>query len=189
MAVILDTGAATRGSGNKGRSSERDIRKAFINEDMVEAVILLPDNLFFKMSASGLIIVMHRTTAAARREHAGETLLINASTLCRKGNPKNYLEDEHIEQVADIVLSWQEVQGISKVAQHAEVASNDYNLSPSRYVSESDVEPPLPLEDALIQLQDAEEARREADERLDAVLRVLGFGNWRVSGASEQLAE
>ena len=58
MAVVLDTGAASRGSGNKGANKERDIRKQFVDADEIEAVILLPDNLFFNTSAPGIIMVM-----------------------------------------------------------------------------------------------------------------------------------
>ena len=89
MAVVLDTGAASRGSGNKGRNSERDIRKAFVEADAVEAVILLPDNLFFNTSAPGIIMVMRQVTEETPREHSEEILLINASNLREKGNPKN----------------------------------------------------------------------------------------------------
>jgi type I restriction enzyme M protein len=46
MAVVLDTGAVSRGSGNQGSNKERDIRKKFVDEDLVEAVLLLPENLF-----------------------------------------------------------------------------------------------------------------------------------------------
>jgi len=60
------------------------------------------------------------------------------------------------------------------------VVRNDYNLSPSRYVSNNDVEPPLPLEEAIVRLREAEEARAEADAKLDQVLAALGFPNWRV---------
>ena len=189
MAVVLDTGAASRGSGNKGRNSERDIRKAFVEADMVEAVILLPDNLFFNTSAPGIIMVMRHVTAAAQRDHAEEILLINASNLREKGTPKNKLGGEHIQQIADILLNWQEVEDISKIVKRAEVVRNDYNLSPSRYVSQNDVEPPLPLEEALVRLQEAEEARHQADEKLDDVMRVLGFADWRDSSASEPVGE
>ena len=189
MAVVLDTGAASRGSGNKGRNSERDIRKAFVEADMVEAVILLPDNLFFNTSAPGIIMVMRHVTATALGDHADEILLINASNLREKGNPKNFLGEQHIKQIADIQLNWQEEEDISKIVKRAEVVRNDYNLSPSRYVSKSDVEPPLPLEEALVRLQEAEEARRQADEKLDDVMRVLGFADWRDYGASESVGE
>jgi type I restriction enzyme M protein len=48
MAVVLDTGAVSRGSGNQGSNRERDIRKVFVERDFVEAVVLLPENLFWK---------------------------------------------------------------------------------------------------------------------------------------------
>lgn len=61
----------------------------------------------------------------------------------------------------------------------AEAARNDYNPSPSRYVVVDEVEPPLPLEEALVLLAQAEEARTEADAVLDAVLAGLGFEGWQ----------
>ena len=47
MAVVLDTGSVSRGSGSGGSNKERDIRKKFLDADRVEAVVLLPDNLFY----------------------------------------------------------------------------------------------------------------------------------------------
>ena len=189
MAVVLDTGAASRGSGNKGRNSERDIRKAFVEADMVEAVILLPDNLFFNTSAPGIIMVMRNVAPTGPRDRAEEILLINASNLREKGNPKNFLAEEHIQQIADLLLNWQAEDDISKIVKRAEVVRNDYNLSPSRYVSHNDVVPPLALEEALVNLQEAEAARREADEKLDGVMQVFGFGNWRDFGAVESVGD
>ncbi|RMF33560.1 MAG: SAM-dependent DNA methyltransferase, partial [Chloroflexi bacterium] len=101
MAVVLDTGAVSRGSGNQGSNRERDIRRAFVEEDLIEAVILLPENLFYNTTAPGVIIVINR-----RKRHAGEMLLINASTLFAKGRPKNYLADEHIATIAEIYQTW-----------------------------------------------------------------------------------
>jgi type I restriction enzyme M protein len=60
MAVVLDTGAVSRGSGNQGSNRERDIRKAFIEHDTIEAVILLPENLFYNTTAPGIIMVIRR---------------------------------------------------------------------------------------------------------------------------------
>ena len=86
MAVVLDTGAVSRGSGNQGSNKERDIRKAFVEADMVEAVVLLPENLFYNTTAPGIILVLN-----TRKRHKGEILLINGSKLFSKGRPKNYL--------------------------------------------------------------------------------------------------
>ena len=46
-AVVLDTGAMTRGSGSKNEDKERNIRKWFVDHDLIDGVILLPENLFY----------------------------------------------------------------------------------------------------------------------------------------------
>ena len=68
---------------------------------------------------------------------------------------------------------------MSAIITTQEAARNDYNLSPSRYVASDDQEPPLPLEEALVLLAQAEEEQAEADAELDAVLTKLGLGEWR----------
>jgi type I restriction enzyme M protein len=186
MAVVLDTGAVSRGSGNKGANKERDIRKRLVDADAVEAVILLPDNLFFNTSAPGVILVARKTDATHPRDHAGEILLINASKFFVKGRPKNDMTDAQIQQVSDLFLHWRVEENVSVIVKQAEVVRNDYNLSPSRYVSHNDGEVSLPLEDALVLLQEAEEARAEADRKLDQVMAGLGFENWRLIALRER---
>jgi type I restriction enzyme M protein len=174
MAVVLDTGAVSRGSGNRGSNAERDIRAKFVDRGLVEAVILMPENLFYNTSAPGIILVINKA-----RPHDGEVLLINASKLFTKGRPKNELTDEHIKQIADVYLAWKEQEDLSALVPRDEVVRNDYNLSPSRYVSVEEGEPVLPLEEAVVLLAQAEEARADADADLDAVLAQLGFTGWR----------
>lgn len=177
MAVVLDTGAVSRGSGNTGSNRERDIRKAFVegsltNEgDLIEAVVLLPENLFYNTTAPGVILIVNKAKA-----HPGEIILINASKLFSKGRPKNHLTGEHVDQIAHIYKGWQAEEGISAIVTIEEVAKNDYNLSPSRYVSGAEEEEVLPLEEAVVLLQEAEEEREEADKDLDEVLSMLGLG-------------
>jgi type I restriction enzyme M protein len=69
LAVVLDTGAASRGSGNSGSNKERDIRKAFVEADLVESVVLLPENLFYNTTAPGIILILNR-----RKRRKGEVL-------------------------------------------------------------------------------------------------------------------
>jgi type I restriction enzyme M protein len=171
MAVVLDTGAVSRGSGNQGSNRERDIRKAFVARDLIEAVILLPENLFYNTTAPGIILVVNRRKAEERRE---KILLINASQQFVKGRPKNYLTEEHIARIAALYHEWRAEDGISTIITNDEAARNDYNLSPSRYVSTNGKEEVLPLEEAVVRLQEAEEERAEADRALNEVLRTLG---------------
>jgi len=171
MAVVLDTGAVSRGSGNQSSNRERDIRKTFVENDLVECVILLPENLFYNTTAPGIILVINKT-----KRHPREILLINASKLFAKSRPKNYLADEHVERIAAAYHNWTSEEGLSAVITNEEAARNDYNLSPSRYVAQNGSEEVLPLEEALVRLQEAEEERAAADRELEEVLRALGLG-------------
>jgi len=168
MAVVLDTGAVSRGSGNQGSNRERNIRKAFVERDLIEAVILLPENLFYNTTAPGIILVVNR-----RKPHRGEILLINASQQFAKGRPKNYLTEEHITRIATLYHEWRAEEGMSTIITTDEAARNDYNLFPSRYVSVNGREEVLDLEEAMVRLLEAEEERAEADRALNEVLRNL----------------
>jgi len=145
-----------------------------VEKDFVEAVLLLPENLFYNTTAPGVIIVINKSKPEERKE---QILLINASKLFKKGRPKNYLPDESITQISDIYLNWREEEGASKIITREEAARNDYNLSPSRYVAQNGEDDTLPLGDAVVQLQEAEEERKEADEKLREILGELGL--WR----------
>jgi type I restriction enzyme M protein len=176
MAVVLDTGSVSRGSGNQGSNRERDIRKLLIEGDLaakgdlVEAVILLPENLFYNTTAPGIIMLLNKA-----KRHPGEILLINASQQFIKGRPKNELTDEHVDRIAQLYHEWKAEEGLSALIKTTEAARNDYNLSPSRYASTNDEEPVLPLEEAAVLLQETEEERSEVDKALREVLTQLGL--------------
>jgi type I restriction enzyme M protein len=170
MAVVLDTGAVSRGSGNTGSNRERDIRKQFVERDLVEAVLLMPESLFYNTTAPGIILVINKAKA-----HKGQFLLINASKEFAKGKPKNYLTEENVVRISDAYLNWCEVEELSKVIAVEEAVRNDHNLSPSRYVVTDGGEEVLPVEEALVLLAEAEEERRETDRQLDGALGNLGL--------------
>ena len=146
-----------------------------MEHDAIECVILLPENLFFNTSAPGIIVVASKPAPGKPRAHAGEILLINASKFFVKGRPKNEMTEAQFAHIGDLFLNWHAEPDVSIVVSQAEVVRNDYNLSPSRYVASNDADAPLPLEDALVLLGEAEEARAEADARLRQVLAALGF--------------
>ncbi len=110
-----------------------------------------------------------------KKRHPGEILLINASHLFEKGRPKNFLPESAISEIAEVYLNWQEKEGLSKAITNEEAAKNDYNLSPSRYVAPKSEEEVLPVEVALARLREAEEKRREADDKLGIILKELGL--------------
>jgi type I restriction enzyme M protein len=160
-----------RGSGNQGSNRERDIRKRFVEDDLIEAVFLLPENLFYNTTAPGIILVLN-----GRKRHPSEILLVNGSKQFSKGRPKNYLEDAHIAAMASAYLEWKAVEGLSAIISAQDAAKNDYNLSPSRYVSTGQQTEVLPLDEAVVELREAEEELEAANGELERVLKLMGLG-------------
>lgn len=168
LCVIIDTGALSRGSGGSEADKEKAIRKAFVEKNLIEAVILLPDNLFYNTSSAGAIIIINKN-----KQHKNEVLLVNASKLCEKGRPKNFLRDEDITFLTQICTKWKEEQGISKVLQSKELQDSDYNLSPSRFIMQDTDENLPPIEEIIIELNNLEKERAKADLELNKILREL----------------
>jgi type I restriction enzyme M protein len=170
MAVVLDTGSVSRGSGSLGSNRERDIRKRFVEEDLISAVVQLPENLFYNTPAPAAVIVIDRA-----KVHRGEIMLVNASRRFEKGRPKNFLAEEIIERVAAIHRTWTPEESLATVLTTDRARANDFNLSPSRYVGVNDFADALPIEDAVVLLAEAEEERVGVDRELRSVLLELGF--------------
>src|SRR5436190_2599870 len=66
-AVVVDTGAASRGSGNANTNKEKEVRRWFVEQDFIEGVIGLPENLFYNTTAPGIILVLNKARAKERK--------------------------------------------------------------------------------------------------------------------------
>jgi type I restriction enzyme M protein len=171
-AVVLDTGAASRGSGGEGASRERTIRRAVVEADLVEGVVLLPENLFYNTTAPGIVLLLAKNKPEARR---GQVLLVNASQFYRKERPKNVLTEAGIAAVADAFAAWETREKLSRVLTVAEVRAADYNLSPSQFVEVGERTTHRPLSEILADLEVAKDEREAADVQLAATLARLGL--------------
>ncbi len=169
-AVVLDTGAVTRGSGAKHEDKERNIRKWFVEHDLIDGVILLPDNLFYNTSAAGVIVVLSKRKPAARE---GKIVLLNASQRAQKGRPKNFIPEEDITPLAAAYLKGEPVEGEIAVITQEQVEKADYNLSPSRWVMQTDAAVQRPIKDIIAEMQRLDEEAREVDARLSDMLARL----------------
>ena len=133
-AVVLDTGAMTRGSGSRHEDRERNIRKWFVDRDLIDGLILLPDNLFYNTSAAGIIVVLSKRKPTVRKD---KIVLVNASRRVRKGRPKNYIPQEDIRPLAAAFAKGEPVEGEVAVITREQAEQADYNLSPSRWVGQA----------------------------------------------------
>lgn len=169
-AVVLDTGAVTRGSGSKNEDRERNIRKWFVDHDLIDGVILLPDNLFYNTSAAGVIVVLSKRKPAARK---GKIVLVNASRRMAKGRPKNYIPTEDIRPIAAMFLKGELVQGEVAVITNQQAEEADYNLSPSRWAIQNGGVEHRPIREIVADLLRLDAQAKEIDESLARLLKSL----------------
>jgi type I restriction enzyme M protein len=170
-AVVLDTGAASRGSGNKGKNKERTVRQWFVDNDLIEAVLYLPENLFYNTSAPGIVLFLNK---AKQKDQKGKVLLVNASQVFQKGDPKNFIPPEGITRIADTLSGWKVEEKLSRIVDQAELKKNDYNISPSRYIHTSDPETYRTIAEIVKELDAIEAEARETDKSLRAILEKIG---------------
>ena len=170
-AVVLDTGAASRGSGNANANKENEVRKWFVAQDLIEGAIYLPENLFYNTSAPGVIIVLDK---AKPKERQGKLFLLNASKDFTKGDPKNFLAEDAIKRIADTFTTWKEVEKYSRIVSREEIAKNDYNISPSRYIHTGEGEEYRPIAEIVEELREMDDQARTTSEQLSKILSAFG---------------
>jgi type I restriction enzyme M protein len=120
--VVWDTGAASRGSGNAGTNKEKTVRQWFVNHDLIESVLYLPENLFYNTTAPGIVLFLNK---AKPKERQGKVFLVNASQIFEKGDPNNFIPDAGIQRIADTLIGWQEEEKLSRIVDHGELKKND----------------------------------------------------------------
>ncbi|CDM23666.1 hypothetical protein BN940_05986 [Castellaniella defragrans 65Phen] len=170
-AVVLDTGAVTRGSGSKNEDKERNIRKWFVDQDLIDGVILLPENLFYNTTAAGVIVVLNKRKPAARK---GKIVLLNASRHFQKGKPKNYLPEEDIRPLAAMYLKCEPVEGEVAVITKQQAQEADYNLSPSRWAGQSDDASHRDMSHLIAELAELDAKASEVNKVLYQLLSGVG---------------
>ncbi len=178
MALLLANGSMSSQSSGEG-----DIRRALIEADLVEAMIALPSKLFTNAAVPACIWVLHKD-----KPRKGETLFIDARQMGYLiDRAKRSFSDADIERITTTYHRWQKADGYQNEAAYsyaattAEIARNDYVLTPGRYVgtaeTEEDSEPfaeKMTRLTALLNEQFAQGAALEA--QIKANLKKIGFG-------------
>lgn len=113
--------------------AEKTIRQYLVDNNFVEAVIALPDNLFFGTSIATTILVL------AKNKVENKTLFIDASKEFKKETNNNVLTDSNIEHIVELFSNYQNVDYKSALVDNDVIGSEqDYNLSVSTYVEQED---------------------------------------------------
>ena len=135
MATVMPHGVLFRGG------AEKEIRKGFLEDDVLEAVISLPPNLFYGTGIPACILVM-RPPKAKPSERQGKVLFINADAEFRADRAQNYLRPEDIEKIVSTFEAFQNVPRYARVVEIAELKANNWKLNIRRYADNApDPEP------------------------------------------------
>jgi type I restriction enzyme M protein len=135
MATVMPHGVLFRGS------VEKEIRKGIIKDDVLEAVIGLPPNLFYGTGIPACILVC-RAKGSKPDERKDKVLFINADAEYHAGRAQNYLRPEHIEKIVSAFDAFDNLDGYASVVSRDDLKSNEWNLNIRRYADNAP--PPEP---------------------------------------------
>jgi type I restriction enzyme M protein len=164
MAVVTPHGVLFRSN------SEAQIRKGIVEDDLLEAVIGLPDKLFYNTGIPAAILVINK---AKPEERKSKVLFIDASKGYEERRNQNVLREEDINRVVEAFKAFRNQPGYSRVASIEEIRRNGYNLNISRYVL-----PPVEEEDGDLreiwnELKVVEQKRANLTAHLEKVMEIL----------------
>lgn len=163
VGVIVPHGVLFR-SGAEGR-----IREALIKENLLEAVIGLPENLFFGTGIPAAILIFNK---AKERE---DVLFIDASKGFEKGTRQNKLRDEDISKIVETFEAFEEIDKYSYVAAPDELEENDYNLNIPRYVDTFEPEAEVDITEVQGEIGELENELSNVRKQMDEYLKELGI--------------
>lgn len=161
MAIVLPHGVLFRGA------AEGKIRKNIIKENLLDAVIGLPANLFYGTSIPTCVLVFKG------RESRGDNkdiLFIDASNEFEKDKNQNKLTSENIEKIVETYRKREDVDKYAHVASIEEIEENDFNLNIPRYVDTFEEEEVIPLSEIVTNIN---ETRSEIEKTTNELYGLL----------------
>ena len=130
MGVVVPHGVLFRGS------SERDIRRGILEDDLLEAVIGLPSSLFYGTGIPAALLIINKNKPDERKQ---KVIFINSELEYAEGKNQNKLRDVDIQHVLSVYDAFEDTRRYSKVVDIQTIRDNDYNLNIRRY---ADTSPP-----------------------------------------------
>ena len=165
VATVLPHGVLFRGS------SEEHIRKHLIEtENVLDAIIGLPANIFFGTSIPTCIMVLKKG-----REHRDNVLFIDASEHYEKAKNQNQLRPEDIAKIVDTYRNRVTEDKYSYVATMEEIRENDYNLNIPRYVDTFEEEEPVDLAAVASEMKALDNEMQSIDATIQGFCNELGI--------------
>ena len=147
--------------------AEQKIRQYLVDNNFVEAVIQLPDNLFFGTSIATCILVLKK----GKRDNS--VLFIDATKECVKVTNNNKLTDANIANILKAFADRQTVKHFAALVPHEDIAAQGYNLSVSTYVEQEDTREKIDIVQLEAELEEIVKRENELRKAIDTIVKEL----------------
>lgn len=165
VAVIVPHGVLFRGG------KEGIIRTALVKENLLDAVIGLPANLFTTTTIPVAILIFDRSREkGGANEKRQDVLFIDASKEFKPAKAQNELTDEHITKIVDTYTKRKEVKKYSHKATLKEIEENDFNLNIPRYVDTFEEEAPVDIKTVQAEIAHIDTELKEVEKQMQKYL-------------------
>lgn len=165
VAVIVPHGVLFRGG------KEGIIRTALVKENLLDAVIGLPANLFTTTTIPVAILIFDRSREkGGANEKRQDVLFIDASKEFKPAKAQNELTDEHITKIVDTYTKRKEVKKYSHKATLKEIEENDFNLNIPRYVDTFEEETPVDIKAVQAEIAHIDTELKEVEKQMQKYL-------------------
>ena len=149
--------------------AEKTIRQYLVDNNFVEAVIALPDNLFFGTSIATTILVL------AKNKLENKTLFIDASKEFKKETNNNVLTDSNIDHIVELFTNYQSVNYKAALVDNEVIGSEqDYNLSVSTYVEQEDTREKIDIDELNQEIAETVANIDHLRAEIDKIVEELG---------------
>lgn len=156
------------------RKHEKRYRQPMLEQDLVEAIIGLPSNLFQNNSIPSAILYLN---ADKPEEREGEVLFVHAAdeAFYEELSNQNRLTDEGVSKIVNAIKGWKTEERVSRAVGLDEIEENDFNLNIALYVDTTEPEEPIDVEEELSKLRRLQDERTEIESRLSGYMKELGY--------------
>ena len=147
--------------------AEQKIRRYLIDNNYVDAVIQMPDNLFYGTSIATCLLILKRSKTD------NKVAFIDASKECKKVTNANKLEEEHIQHIYEFYMNRQDVEYTVKMVDTDAIAAENYNLSVSTYVEKEDTREKVDIVKLNAELKEIVAREETLRREIDAIIAEI----------------
>lgn len=147
--------------------AERKIRKYLVGNNVIDAVIQLPPDLFFGTTIATCIIVLKKSKTD------NSILFIDASDQFERSGNKNKLNDENRRQILDWFTAREDVEYKAKLVPSEQIGANEYNIAVSSYVQPKDTREKIDIHELNQQITGIVKREQELRIQIDQIVADL----------------